>query len=178
MDSVIVFLLIIIAVGLVLAAHLTETIQFGIAAVVASLAGVLLAAWRAMADRRMRSQETTPARVVDDEGDVPDQQPTGAETGDEGSAVLAEAEAADGGDSQDDEREPANSEEAAVSIGVVEGGVEIVCVVPGRKRFHEPGCSALAGRQSEELTREEAEEEGFTPCSLCCGSRRTIRKIG
>jgi hypothetical protein len=43
----------------------------------------------------------------------------------------------------------------------------IVLVIPGRKRFHRPGCRRLAGRDHEELTYEEAREEGFTACTTC-----------
>ncbi|GII67077.1 hypothetical protein Skr01_71620 [Sphaerisporangium krabiense] len=43
----------------------------------------------------------------------------------------------------------------------------IVFVVPGRKRFHQAGCRQLSGRQTEELTYEEAREEGFSPCTTC-----------
>ncbi|MDX3111434.1 hypothetical protein PW035_62285, partial [Nonomuraea angiospora] len=43
----------------------------------------------------------------------------------------------------------------------------IVLVIPGRKRYHVSGCRQLSGRDSEELTYEEAREEGFTPCTAC-----------
>ncbi|MEV8631440.1 hypothetical protein AB0395_07260 [Streptosporangium sp. NPDC051023] len=43
----------------------------------------------------------------------------------------------------------------------------IVLVIPGRKRYHVEGCRQLAGRDHEELTHEEAREEGFTPCTTC-----------
>lgn len=43
----------------------------------------------------------------------------------------------------------------------------IVLVIPGRKRYHVPGCRQLVGRTHEELTYEEAREEGFTPCTAC-----------
>lgn len=50
------------------------------------------------------------------------------------------------------------------------GGVApdaIVLVIPGRKRYHVSGCRQLTGRDHEELTYEEAREEGFTPCTAC-----------
>ncbi|MGI5292397.1 hypothetical protein ACQEVF_55130 [Nonomuraea polychroma] len=43
----------------------------------------------------------------------------------------------------------------------------IVLVIPGRKRYHMAGCRQLAGREHEQLTHEEAREEGFTPCTTC-----------
>lgn len=50
------------------------------------------------------------------------------------------------------------------------GGISpdaIVLVIPGRKRYHVAGCRQLISRDHEELTYEEAREEGFTPCTTC-----------
>nr|WP_157553830.1 hypothetical protein [Herbidospora sakaeratensis] len=47
------------------------------------------------------------------------------------------------------------------------GPDSIVLVIPGRKRFHRSGCRQLVGRETEELTVEEAREEGFSPCTTC-----------
>ncbi|MFI6812787.1 hypothetical protein ACIBG7_10275 [Nonomuraea sp. NPDC050328] len=50
------------------------------------------------------------------------------------------------------------------------GGVSpdaLVIVIPGRKRYHVAGCRLLVGRDTEELTYEEAREEGFSPCTTC-----------
>ncbi|WP_433255628.1 hypothetical protein ACQPYK_15170 [Streptosporangium sp. CA-135522] len=47
------------------------------------------------------------------------------------------------------------------------GPEAIVLVIPGRKRYHVAGCRQLVGRDHEELTHEEAREEGFTPCTTC-----------
>ncbi|HEX6469958.1 MAG TPA: hypothetical protein VF069_12750 [Streptosporangiaceae bacterium] len=43
----------------------------------------------------------------------------------------------------------------------------VVYVVPGRRRYHIDSCRQLAGRDKEELTFEEAREEGFSPCTAC-----------
>lgn len=43
----------------------------------------------------------------------------------------------------------------------------VVLVVPGRKRFHAEDCELLSELETEELTMEEAREEGFTPCTRC-----------
>jgi methylphosphotriester-DNA--protein-cysteine methyltransferase len=43
----------------------------------------------------------------------------------------------------------------------------VVYVVPGRRRYHIDSCRQLAGREKEELTFEEAREEGFSPCTAC-----------
>lgn len=44
---------------------------------------------------------------------------------------------------------------------------ELVHVVPGRRRYHRAGCASLTGRVSEELTIDEAREEGFSACTAC-----------
>ena len=43
----------------------------------------------------------------------------------------------------------------------------VVHVVPGRRRYHIDGCRHLSGRENQELTFEEAREEGFSPCTAC-----------
>lgn len=43
----------------------------------------------------------------------------------------------------------------------------LVLVIPGRRRFHQPGCELLTGHDAEKLTEEEAREEEFTPCTRC-----------
>jgi hypothetical protein len=45
-----------------------------------------------------------------------------------------------------------------------------VYVVAGRKRFHRRDCRLLDGRDAEELTLVEAQEEDFTPCTVCVGT--------
>jgi hypothetical protein len=44
---------------------------------------------------------------------------------------------------------------------------DVVLVVAGRRRFHVPGCVRLTGRPTEELTINEAVDEGFTACTTC-----------
>ncbi|GAA3163611.1 hypothetical protein GCM10010466_63210 [Planomonospora alba] len=61
---------------------------------------------------------------------------------------------------------PAAAAATATRQGVPDAGA-IVLVIPGRRRYHLPGCRQLAGRDHEELTQEEAREEGFTPCTTC-----------
>ncbi|MGE5287870.1 MAG: hypothetical protein ACM3ML_11825 [Micromonosporaceae bacterium] len=43
----------------------------------------------------------------------------------------------------------------------------LVFVIPGRRRFHVQGCDRLVGRLTEELTLNEALEEGFSACTAC-----------
>ncbi len=42
-----------------------------------------------------------------------------------------------------------------------------VLVVDGRPRYHVAGCPHLSGKEAVPLSRLEAREAGFTPCSLC-----------
>jgi hypothetical protein len=46
-------------------------------------------------------------------------------------------------------------------------GDAVVYVVRGRKRYHLDNCRQLMGRDKEELTYAEAQEEGFSPCTAC-----------
>ncbi|GLW97314.1 hypothetical protein [Microtetraspora sp. NBRC 16547] len=62
---------------------------------------------------------------------------------------------------------PLSRPPASASAGRELGPDAIVLVVPGRKRFHLADCRQLHGREVEELTHEEAREEGFTPCTSC-----------
>ncbi|MDX6231822.1 MAG: hypothetical protein QOH68_790 [Nocardioidaceae bacterium] len=42
-----------------------------------------------------------------------------------------------------------------------------VVVLPGRKRFHRADCVLVVDKDVEELTFDDAVEEGFTACSRC-----------
>ncbi|WP_028925900.1 hypothetical protein [Pseudonocardia acaciae] len=50
----------------------------------------------------------------------------------------------------------------------------IVQVVPGRRRFHVDGCRLLAGKPAEEISLDEAREEGFTACTSCIPRREAL----
>ncbi|SNR98003.1 hypothetical protein SAMN06265360_1543 [Haloechinothrix alba] len=66
-----------------------------------------------------------------------------------------------------DEATTAPDSESAVQQGSLDAVDTDVCIVPGRKRFHQPDCQLLAGHEQQTLTLAEALEEGFTPCSVC-----------
>jgi hypothetical protein len=57
---------------------------------------------------------------------------------------------------------------------------DLVRVAKGRRRFHGAGCRvlALASHEFDELTREEAEDEGFTACTVCAGIAFTASANG
>lgn len=42
-----------------------------------------------------------------------------------------------------------------------------VFVITGRKRFHVRSCRMLTGKDTQALTLVEAQDEAFTPCTLC-----------
>jgi hypothetical protein len=42
-----------------------------------------------------------------------------------------------------------------------------VWVVDGRPRYHLEGCATIAGQPAEQITLEQAKQDGFIPCSLC-----------
>jgi hypothetical protein len=43
--------------------------------------------------------------------------------------------------------------------------------VPGRRRFHAPECPLLADKDVEEITLDDARDEGFTACTTCAPNR-------
>lgn len=55
---------------------------------------------------------------------------------------------------------------------------DLVRVAKGRRRFHGAGCRVLASHEFDELTREEAEDEGFTACTVCAGIAFTASANG
>jgi hypothetical protein len=64
--------------------------------------------------------------------------------------------------------EPPAEDTFALSMPPVDVPADaVVHVVRGRKRYHLDSCRQLAGRDKEELTYAEAQEEGFSPCTAC-----------
>lgn len=99
-----------------------------------------------------------------------------------GKAARKAQEARKARESQDSDGKPADSGENAVAGAAEQPGEQTVAmpaqphevpadaavwVVPGRKRYHLEHCRQLAGRDKEELTYEEAVEEGFSECTAC-----------
>lgn len=56
---------------------------------------------------------------------------------------------------------------AAASTGAAPVAAGEVLVVPGRPRYHVPGCRYLAGRETEARDAAQARGEGFQPCASC-----------
>lgn len=42
-----------------------------------------------------------------------------------------------------------------------------VCVIPGRRRYHQPTCQLIDDAGVEEITVDEAAAEGFSACTSC-----------
>jgi hypothetical protein len=84
-------------------------------------------------------------------------------------------EALDGEDESDELMVAADTDEPDtddVEVVPLSGGERLaedapVYVVAGRKRFHLDDCRLISGRETEELTLVEAQEEAFTPCTIC-----------
>ena len=47
------------------------------------------------------------------------------------------------------------------------GSAETVVAVPRAKRYHRPNCRYASARGAEEMTADEAREEGYRPCGIC-----------
>lgn len=146
-----VFLLILVAGLLVVAELITNTIVFAYVAVgvcVLCLAAVGLAVYR---DRRARKPQETDATEAAHAAEQEE-----AEEEEDAVASADQTEAA--------EESPAEPE----PVPAVDGANDsMVCVIPGRMRYHRPGCSSLDGREYERVTLDEAREEGFSQCTSC-----------
>ncbi|HEY2172974.1 MAG TPA: hypothetical protein VGH85_04095 [Mycobacteriales bacterium] len=102
--------------------------------------------------------------------------PTGAPIGSFGPAGTTDAVAAtepaaaadaDTTDYPDPPDEPAEEDVSAPDALRVVDSTDEVLVVDGRPRYHVAGCPHLSGKEAVPLSRLEAREAGFTPCSLC-----------
>lgn len=166
------FLLVIIGAGLLVVALVTEMIQYGIASMTAVLIGMATVIVRMVVERRADDEEHAPVEQIeaDDAAEGVDDAGFPATSAVEGSRS--------GEESQPEEEAPSGSTvDVAPQLGQHDiGSDDTIRVIPGRKRFHHPDCASLAGRESEELTREEAEEEGFTPCSICHSTTQTAKR--
>ncbi|MBA0126766.1 hypothetical protein H0B56_14545 [Haloechinothrix sp. YIM 98757] len=192
------FVLIGVAAVLLLVSQISGVTQLAAAAMVFSLISIVMVTWRAWADRRTRQRKiaatyacgdgaTAPAGsdVVERDGIVSEtERITSEDIGESGADVrpadgiavaLGQEERADSGEAVHDVEVSAGTDDSAVP----DHDTEWVHVIAGRKRFHQPDCSLLVDRRSDELTREEAVEEGFTPCSLCMPLiNSSVRRIG
>lgn len=76
----------------------------------------------------------------------------------------------------DDQPEAKAGQQVGVCIARATGeriGTEsTVYVIAGRRRFHVSDCRQITGKDVDELILIEAQEESFTPCSLCIKTKQ------
>jgi hypothetical protein len=80
-------------------------------------------------------------------------------------AEAAAAVAAGAAESTESVGEPATAAPAAQSAPLAAPGD--VWVIDGRPRYHLESCAIIQGQAAEPIPYEQANEDGFMPCSLC-----------
>jgi uncharacterized protein (DUF58 family) len=138
----VVLVLVLAALGLLVAALVTSAMLWAWLSVAASVlaAGGLIADWSQR--RRARAEEPPPAEVAPE----PDED-------------------------ADPDAEPAEEDTDAADLLIVTDLAVEVRVLDERPRYHLAGCRWLAGRASLPLPVHEARELGFTPCAVCAPDR-------
>jgi hypothetical protein len=64
--------------------------------------------------------------------------------------------------------EPDGGEDGPDGPLAVEGaGSDVVYVLPGRRRFHRAGCELIVDRATDDISLDDARDEGFSACSRC-----------
>jgi hypothetical protein len=165
---VVTLILALAAGGCLAVGWLTGQIVLVYVALGVSGAGLVLMAVQVWRRRRAAREEPPPAADGDDASEPAD---TVA-----GNDEPREAEG----------ERPENESEAPEPVTALVAGVEdteepgasrerlaedsTVYVLSGRRRFHLVDCRLLEGRDTEELTLIDAEEEAFTPCTICMES--------
>jgi hypothetical protein len=137
--------------GVCLAAGwLLEQIALVYVALGVSAAGFVMIAANVWLRRRRAKKDRSALEALDDEDAVEDV---------ESDDLVTASEAV----------EPDTDDVEVVSLSGAERLAEDapVYVVAGRKRFHLDDCRLISGRATEELTLVEAQEEAFTPCTIC-----------
>jgi hypothetical protein len=75
--------------------------------------------------------------------------------------------------------EPAEVSGPAAGATVADGpGDLLVRVIPGRRRFHVDDCRLLSGHSAEQISLDEARDEGFTACTTCIPKRESLASVG
>jgi membrane protein implicated in regulation of membrane protease activity len=154
----VILVLVLAAAGSLAASLVTRQVWPAWLALALCLLGLALTVGKAVHKRRLARKHQ-----VDDDVDQPVD-----EAGD--LVETAAGETADGVDDRDEPASEVDLEREPVVVAAEESVSEmdeLVRVVKGRRRFHTPGCRVLATHPFDELTRDEAVEEGFTPCTVC-----------
>jgi hypothetical protein len=80
--------------------------------------------------------------------------------------------------SADDAEQSDSQPETALGVSVASPSNSdhpyLVHVVPGRRRFHLTGCRLLDGHAHEQITTNEAREEGLSACTRCIPDRSDL----
>lgn len=169
-----VLLLAVVAVAATVIAYLTEQAWAGWVGLFAAVLGAAVALRQLLADRARPGTEVAvdpdvraPVDAVDE--NLPE------DRGQEEEPEESAASAAPPADVSDDDRtESSDAAPVAADASVAEQAPgatrnDVVHVVPGRRRFHRAGCSLLQGKDTEQITEDDARDEGFTACSRCAG---------
>ncbi|MGH2758886.1 MAG: hypothetical protein ACRDKJ_04900 [Actinomycetota bacterium] len=70
---------------------------------------------------------------------------------------------------QEPRRRPARPQPPLARRPRTTGSARRVVVLPGRKRYHAPGCRFARGKGAEEIAESTARRRHFQPCSVCLG---------
>ncbi|MHA6792260.1 hypothetical protein ACVGVM_01865 [Pseudonocardia bannensis] len=156
-----------LVLGVVLAEITVTYVAFGV-----SLLGIAVLAFASIRKRRGARSAEVPGRLADEVGPGEpgaDEQP-GPPAGESGGTASSGTSVHSS--PCDDAASAEEPERAAVESGAdlgVEDPIQarIVHVVPGRRRYHTPECRLLNSHADEQITLEEAHEEGFSACTTC-----------
>lgn len=166
--------LMIVAAALLVSAFLTGTTALAGAALVVSLGAAALYIWLLRRAPSTGSTSTSGASIT--EAPTPEDSTSAAEPGRaEPAGTDAVSTPAEAPDSKAEEPSPAPApaqHQADPEASQLDGAT-VVHVVPGRLRYHVDGCEVLDGRDVEDLTVDDARDEGFTACSRCAARGRS-----
>jgi hypothetical protein len=173
-----VFVVIVLAAGCLLGGLLAGQLALIWGALGLSLAGAALLAFVLVRGRRQGSGEVGEVKDLavaevgqppaEDVGPPAVDEVAAADDGDLAAVVEPVAEAVES--PAEDEEPGGDAAESVAESGqspVGGDGERIVRVVPGRRRFHAEDCRLLADRAAEEISLNEAREEGFSACTAC-----------
>src|SRR5882757_10107102 len=93
------------------------------------------------------------------------------------SAVPAKIETAEPAAAKATEPDEVSGPAAGATVADGPGDL-LVRVIPGRRRFHVDDCRLLSGHSAEQISLDEARDEGFTACTTCIPKRESLASVG